>query len=127
MGAAVVALAVAAATARKGKAAASNRRVKMLPEAGERKRIGGRVLTFVLTVPLALLVSVGLAVAVRGLAGQLGAEEADSIVLAFFAAPLIWGILVHILLIQHRRRGQWLTLLVGALPVVPVLLTGVLQ
>jgi hypothetical protein len=99
----------------------------MLPEAGESRRIGGRLLTFVITVPLALLVSLGLAVAVRGLAGLLGAGEADSIVLAFFAAPLIWGILVHVLLIQQRRRGQWLALLVGALPVVPVALTGVLQ
>jgi predicted nucleic acid-binding Zn ribbon protein len=127
MGAAGIALAVAAATSPEGKAAASNRRVKMLPESGERKRIAGRLLTFGIVAPLAMLVSLGLAVAVRGLLDWFGASEANSIVLGFFTAPIAWGTLAHLLLIQQRRRTQWLILLIGALPVVPVVLTGVLQ
>jgi hypothetical protein len=126
MGAATVALSVAAATAPPGKTRASNRRVKMLPEHGEPKQIGRRVVTFLIAVPLALLVSLGLAVVVRALADLAGASEADSVTLAFFATPLVWAILAHLLLIQQRRRSQWLVLLASALPVVPVVLTGVL-
>ena len=127
MGAAGIALAIAGAMAPKGKATASNRRVKMLPEAGEPRQVGRRIVTFLITVPLALIVSIGLAVAARGLADALGASPADSVTLAFFTAPLAWGTLLHVLLIQQRRSGQWLALLVGALPVVPVVLTGVMQ
>lgn len=126
MGGAGLALAIAGATAPKGKSAASNRRVKMLPEAGEPKQVGRRIVTFLIAVPLALIVSIGLAVAVRGLADALGASPADSVTLAFFTAPIAWGVLLHLLLIQQRRRGQWLVLLVGALPVMPVVLTGVM-
>lgn len=124
MGAACAALALAAVTAPAGKAAASNRRVNMLPEAGEPRRIGRRAATFLIAVPLALLVSIGLAVVVRALADLAGASEADSIALAFFSAPLIWAILMHVLLIQQRRQGQWRVLLVSALPILPVALTG---
>lgn len=126
MGAATIALGMAAATAPAGKAKASNRRVKMLPEKGEPKQIGRRVATFLIVVPLALVISLGLAVVVRTIADQLGASEADSMVLAFFSTPFLWAILAHILLIQQRRRGQWLVLLVSVLPVVPVVLTGAL-
>ncbi|HTM94792.1 MAG TPA: hypothetical protein VL100_03095 [Croceibacterium sp.] len=127
MGAAAVALAAAAATAPAGKAAASNRRVKMLPEQGEPKQIARRVVTFLIAVPLALAVSLGLAVVVRALADLAGASEADSVTLAFFATPFVWAILAHVLLIQQRRRSQWMVLLASALPVVPVMLTGVLS
>src|SRR5690606_35226073 len=78
MGAAAILLAVAAATAPPGKTRASNRRVRMLPEHGEPKQIGRRVATFVIVVPLALLVSIGLAVVIRALADLAGASEADS-------------------------------------------------
>ena len=126
MGAATVALTIAATTAPPGKTKASNRRVKMLPEHGEPKQIGRRIATFLIVVPLALLVSIGLAVVVRALADLAGASEADSVTLAFFATPFVWAILAHVLLIQQRRRSQWLVLLASALPVVPVALTGVL-
>jgi hypothetical protein len=126
MGAATVALAVAAASAPPGKTRASNRRVRMLPEQGEPKQIGRRLVTFLIVVPLALLVSLGLAVVVCALADLAGASEADSVTLAFFATPLVWAILTHVMLIQQRRRSQWLVLLASALPVVPVALTGVL-
>jgi hypothetical protein len=124
MGVATILLGVAAATAPSGKAKASNRRVKMLPEQGEPKQIGRRIATFLIVVPLALIVSLGLAVVVRAIADLLGASNADSIVLAFFATPFLWAILAHMLLIQQRRRGQWLVLLVSVLPIVPVAVTG---
>jgi hypothetical protein len=124
MGAACIALALAAANAPAGKATASNRRVKMLPEAGEPRRIGRRLATFLIAVPLALVVSLGLAVVVRALADLAGASEADSIALAFFSTPLIWAILMHVLLIQQQRRAQWRVLLASALPIIPVALTG---
>lgn len=126
MGAAFAALTLAAASAPAGKVSASNRRVNMLPEAGEPRRIGRRVATFLIAVPLALLVSIGLAVVVRALADLAGASEADSMALAFFSAPLIWAILMHVLLIQRQRRGQWRVLLASALPILPVALTGLL-
>ncbi len=126
MTAAAIVLMVAAAMAPAGRATASNRRVKMLPEGDEPKRIGRRVVTFLITVPLALLVSIGLAVVVRSIADLLGASEADSMVLAFFTTPFLWAILLHLLLIQQRRRGQWIVLGVSLLPVVPVILTGAL-
>lgn len=126
IGAALAVLVVAAATAPPGKVRASNRRVKMLPEAGEPKQVGRRVGTFLIVVPLALLVSLGLAVVVSALASLAGASAADSVTLAFFATPLVWAILAHLLLIQQRRRSQWLVLLASALPIVPVALTGVL-
>lgn len=126
MAAAALALAVAAATSPTGKAKASNRRVKMLPETGEPRRIGRRVATFLIVVPLALIVSLGLAVVVRALADLAGASEADSVTLAFFTTPFAWAILAHVLLIQPQRRAQWRVLLMSALPIVPVALTGVL-
>jgi hypothetical protein len=126
MVAAAIALGIAALTAPPGKQKASNRRVKMLPEKGEPKQIGRRVATFLIVVPLSLLVSLGLAVVVRAIADLAGASEADSMTLAFFATPFLWAILAHVLLIQQRRRGQWLVLLVSALPIVPVVLTGAL-
>ncbi len=126
MGVACVALTLAAASAPAGKAAASNRRVNMLPEAGEPRRIGRRLATFLIAVPLALLVSIGLAVVVRALADLAGASEADSMALAFFSAPLIWAILMHVLLIQQQRRAQWRVLLASALPILPVALTGLM-
>lgn len=124
MGAAFAVLTWAALMAPTGKVAASNRRVNMLPEAGEPRRIGRRVATFLIAVPLALLVSIGLAVVVRAMADLAGASEADSIALAFFSAPLIWSVLMYVLLIQQRRRGQWRVLLASALPILPVALTG---
>lgn len=127
MASATVVLAVAAVTAPAGKAKASNRRVRMLPENGEPKEIGRRIATFLIVVPVALLVSIGLAVVVRAIADLAGASEANSTALAFFATPLVWAILAHVLLIQQRRRSQWLVLGASALPIVPVALTGIIS
>jgi hypothetical protein len=87
MATALAILAIAAATAPTGRALASSRRVRMLPEAGEPRRIGRRLGTFLIVLPLALLVSLGLAVVVRAIASLAGASEADSVTLAFFAHP----------------------------------------
>jgi peptidoglycan/LPS O-acetylase OafA/YrhL len=82
--------------------------------------------TFLISVPLAMMVSIGLAVVIRALAAVAGASEADSMVLAFFTTPFVWAILAHVLLIQQQRRRQWKILLVSVLPIVPVALTGVI-
>ena len=127
MGAALVALALAGLQSPPGRAPVSNRRVGLLPEAGEPKRIGRRFGTLGLVILAGLLVSIALATAVRGLGGLLGWHEANSNALALFAVPVLWAVLCTVLLMQTRRRDQLVTLLVCALPVVPVLLTGALS
>lgn len=126
MGAALVALAIAAISAAPGKARASNRRVGMLPEGGEPINLGRRIGTFLISVPLALAVSLGLSVVVFALSDLGGLSKADSIVLAFFATPVFWAIVAHLVLIRQRRKDQWLILAVCALPVVPVIASGML-
>jgi len=119
-GAAAVLLAFAAAGAPKGKAVASNRRVKMLPVTGEKLRLGRRAGTFLLVGPLAMIVSIGLGVALRGLATALGGSEADANTLGLFTPPLAWALIAYFLLIEPRRSRQALILLVCALPLLPV-------
>jgi hypothetical protein len=127
MGAALVALAAAGLGSPRGRAAASNRRVGLLPEAGEPRRIGRRFGTFALVIAGGLVVSIGLAAAVRGLGGMLGWHEANSNALALFAVPVLWAVLSTTLLMQSRRRDQLVTLLVCSLPALPVLLSGALS
>jgi hypothetical protein len=126
MGLAAVLLARAAAGAPKGKPAASNRRVRMLPEQGEPLRIGGRLLTFVLAAPAAMLLAVGLGVALRGLTVMLGGSEANANALGLLLPPLAWGVIAWLLLIQQRRRAQALIVLVCALPVIPLVVGSTL-
>lgn len=125
--AAFAVLAVAGVRAPAGRAKASNRRVGMLPEAGEPRRIGRRVVTFLLTIVAGFAVSIGLGLALRGLGGALGWSEANANVVALFSVPLVWSALVFALLMQRSRRAQALTLLACCVPVVPVLLSGALQ
>jgi hypothetical protein len=121
MALAALLLTLAAAGSPRGKAAASNRRVRMLPERGEPLRLGGRLLTFVLAAPVALLLAVGLGVALRGLTVALGGSEANANALGLLLPPLAWGLIAWLLLIQRRRRAQALVVLICALPVLPVL------
>lgn len=107
------------------RAKASTRRVGMLPEKGEPRRIGRRLVTFLLTIVAGFAVSVGLGLAVRGLGGVLGWSEANANVLALYTVPVAWSVLAFVLLMQRTRRAQVLTLLACAVPVVPVLLSGV--
>jgi hypothetical protein len=108
-------LAYAGLRARPGKAVASNRRAHMLPEQREPLRIGGRLLSFVLIVPLAMLVALLAGLALRAGAVRLGAGEADGNILSLFGMPLIWALLVSALLLWPRRRRQWAVLGVPAL------------
>jgi hypothetical protein len=127
MATAAVALTVAAAKSPPGRVAASNRRVGMLPEHGEPRRIGRRFGTFGLVIVAGLVVSVSLAMAVRGLGAMLGWSEANSNALALFTVPVAWAVLSTILLMQERRRDQVLTLVASGLPLIPVLVAGVMS
>lgn len=125
MFAAFAVLAVAGIRSPEKRGRASSRRVGMLPEQGEPRRIGRRTVTFLLTIVVGFAVSVGLGLAVRGLGGLLGWSEANANVLALFAVPVVWSVLVFVLLMQDTRRSQVLTLLACCVPVLPVLLSGV--
>jgi hypothetical protein len=127
MAAAAIALAVAAAKSPRGRVAASTRRVGMLPERGEPRRIGRRFGTFGLVMIGGLVISVGLAMAVRGLGALLEWNEANSNALALFTVPLAWAVLSTILLMQERRRDQVLTLVASGLPLIPVLVAGAIS
>lgn len=113
---AAIFLAQAAWTAPAGRApAASQRRVHMLPEGQEPFRLGGRLLTFLISVPFAFLAATFAAFALRAGAGALGWADADANVLAFMAAPILWALLATILLMETRRMRQWVWL---ALPLI---------
>ena len=127
MGAAFVALAAAGLRSPARSATASNRRVGMLPEAGEPRRIGLRAGTFLLTIVAGFAVAIGLGLALRELGLLLGWSETNANVAAMFCVPLAWTALVFALLMQERRRTQIATLLACSLPVVPVLLSGAFQ
>ena len=127
MAAAMVALAVAGASAPPGRAVPSNRRVGMLPEAGEPRRVGRRFGTFGLVILGGLAASICLALGVRGLGEVLGWHEANSNALALFTVPIAWSILATVMLMQTRRRSQVATLALCGLPLIPVLLTGALR
>jgi hypothetical protein len=127
MGVAAVLLGIAAVTSPAGRAAASNRRVGMLPEAGEPRRIGRRVGTFLMVVVGGLLASLAWALGVRGFGGLAGWDEADSNALALFAVPLAWSVIATTVLMQQRRRSQFATLAIASLPALPVLLSGALR
>ena len=120
----LTALAAAAARSPAGRTKASNRRVNMLPEAGEPRRIGRRLGTFLIVVVAGLAASIALGVAIRAAGSAIGWSEANAIAAAFFAVPIVWGILAAVLLMQASRRAQGLTLLATAVPVLPFLLTG---
>lgn len=114
-------LAVAGWTAPRDKVRASQRRAHMLPDAGEPSYIGRRLLTFLITVPLALAASLALALAIRLWMSANGGGEANANVTTLFLTPLLWSVLIVLLLLARRRRTQWLMLgvplLVGVLPI----------
>ena len=114
MGMAALFLAQAAAASRPGKTRASDRKAHMLPAKGEPRHVGRRLLTFLVTVPLAMLVSLLAALAARALAGLGGWAEADGNGLTLLLLPLLWGILAFALLMMPRRRTQFAWLLLPA-------------
>ena len=127
MTAAFVALALAGIRSPRGRTKASSRRAGMLPESGEPRRIGRRVITFLLTIVGGLTVSIGLGLAMRWLGDLLGWSEANASVAALYTVPVAWALLVFALLMQEKRRSQLLTLLACCVPALPMLASGVLQ
>lgn len=110
MATAVILLAHAGWMSPHNKARASDRRVHMLPESGEPRHIGRRLLTFLFVVPLGFAASLLAALGARALAGMAGWSDADSNVTALLLLPVLWGILAFWLLMQRSRREQlaWL-------------------
>lgn len=115
MAGAVLLLGWAAATSPAGRARASDRRVRMLPEGGEPARIGGRLLTFALVVVAGLAASIALAIATREAAVAIGWNEADANASALFAVPLAWGVLASVLLMLDTRGKQFTAVIITAL------------
>jgi hypothetical protein len=107
-------LAHAALTTPPGRTPAGDRRAHMLPAAGEPWRLGGRALTFLLTVPLALASALVVAVAARGIATLAGWGEADANVLALLLLPLGWMMLMVMPMMTTTRRMQGLLIAVPA-------------
>jgi hypothetical protein len=114
MTAAALLLAHAGWTAPKGKGRASDRKAHMLPEQGEPLALGRRLLTFLLTVPLAFAASLLAALGARALAGMAGWSDADGNAMTLLLVPLLWGILAFWLLMLPRRRSQFAWLAVPA-------------
>lgn len=96
----------------RSKARASDRRAHMLPESGEPRRIGHRLLTFLLAVPLGFAASLLGALGARALAGMAGWNDADGNAMALLLLPVFWGILAFWLLMRQSRREQlvWLAI-----------------
>jgi hypothetical protein len=111
---ALVILTHAALTTPPGRTPATDRRAHAVPAAGEPWHLGGRVLTFLLTVPLALASALAVAVAARGIATLAGWREADANVLALLLLPLGWMILMVMLMMTSTRRMQGLLIAVPA-------------
>ncbi|MFC0104370.1 hypothetical protein [Sphingopyxis terrae] len=107
MTAAALLLAHAGWTAPASKARASDRKAHMLPEAGEPRHLGRRLLTFLLTVPLAFTASLLAALGARALAGLAGWSDADGNAMTLLLLPLLWGILAFALIMLPRRRSQY--------------------
>lgn len=114
MAAAAVLLAHAGWTAPKGRGRASDRKAHMLPEKGEPLAMGHRLLTFLLTVPLAFVAALLTALGVRALAGMAGWSDADGNAMTLLLVPLLWGILAFWLLMLPHRRAQFAWLAVPA-------------
>jgi hypothetical protein len=110
MTAAVLLIAHAGWMSPRSKARASERRVHMLPESGEQRQIGRRLLTFILTVPLGFLASLLAVLGARVLVGMAGWSDADGNAMALLLLPVVWALLAFWLLMRPGRREQliWL-------------------
>ena len=124
MDSALLFLAFAAVTARANGSKPSNRRAGMLPEAGEPRAIGRRMLTFLLVALAGAASSIALALGARSLAGAAGAAEADANAIALFLMPLAWAVLSVLLLMETRRRRQIALLLLCLLAGAPAFAGG---
>lgn len=114
MTSAVLLLAHVGWIAPKGKGRASDRKAHMLPEAGEPLALGRRILTFLITVPLAFAAALLAALGARALAGLAGWSDADGNAMTLLLLPLLWSILAFWLLMLPRRRSQYSLLAIPA-------------
>jgi len=114
MACAALLLAYAGWTSPRGKGRASDRKAHALPERGEPRHIGRRLLTFLLTIPLAFAASLLAALGARALLAMAGLSDADGNAIALLLLPLLWGILAFWLLMLPARRAQWTCLAVPA-------------
>lgn len=114
MASAAMLLAHAGWTAPASKARASDRKAHMLPQPGEPLALGRRLLTFLLTVPLAFSAALLTSLGARAAAGMAGWSDADGNAVALLLVPLLWGILAFWLLMLPRRRAQFAWLAVPA-------------
>lgn len=124
MAAAFVILAFAAWKSPPARRKASNRRAGMLPEAGEPLRLASRCATFLLVVLGGMVSAVALAITTRWISLLTGASEANGNVLALFAAPLGWTILVFLILVTGSRKGQLAIIAVPVATAIPAFVTG---
>lgn len=125
MGVAMILLSHAALTSPAAAGAkASNRRVNMLPQGGEPLRLVRRIVTFLIVALIAMIVSIGLAMATRSLLIWFAASEANANVAGLFIMPVAWALLSYTLLMEERRMRQWRLLLIYAVPGILALVTG---
>ncbi|SKB75550.1 hypothetical protein [Sphingopyxis flava] len=110
MACAALLLAHAAWTSPRGKARASERKAHALPEPGEPRHIGRRLITFLLTIPLAFAASLLAALGARALFAMAGLNDADGNAIALLLLPLLWGALAFWLLMLSTRRAQLICL-----------------
>ncbi|TZG25054.1 hypothetical protein [Sphingomonas montanisoli] len=120
---AIAIMAHAASTSPPSKAKASNRRVKMLPEAGEPLGLGRRILTFLIVIGLGMFAAAGFAVGARWIAALAGAGEADANVIGLFVMPLAWTFLAFFMMMAGRRR-QMLLVGIGLASALPAAIQG---
>ncbi|HJS10443.1 hypothetical protein [Sphingopyxis sp.] len=114
MASAALLLAHAGWASPRGKARASERKAHMLPEQGELRHIGRRLLTFLITVPLAFAAALLATLGARAITGMAGWSDADGNAMALLLLPLLWGILAFWLLMLPRRSAQWAWLAIPA-------------
>ncbi len=124
MGLAMVLLGWAAMRSQKNGGGKSGRRTNARGEAKQPLRVASRVFTFGIVAIGGLAASIAFAVAVRIGTTLAGWSEADANATALVIAPLVWGIIISVLLMQTSRRLQYCTLAIVTLPLIPALFSG---
>ncbi|GGO97856.1 hypothetical protein [Stakelama pacifica] len=120
--AAFMLLAIAAIRSPKGRAEAPRRRAHVLSARGEPMHLLRRFATFLLTVPGAAIVSVLIAMVARQ--ASEGSGEGNANMIAVYAMPLVWAVLMSAMLMQERQRARIVTLIVPALASMALLWAG---
>lgn len=117
MGAAMVLVAIAASTAPAMDASSgATRKPRPLPGSKYPRHILRRMTTFLIVGLAAMIVSTGLALAMRSAVLWAGASEANGNVAGLFTMPIAWTLLGFALLMTDRRIRQWQLLLLCAVP-----------